>query len=202
MQPNVYNRSRPERVNPKVRNQNMETTVNTLPTAAAEAVSFTERQEPAGIPELKTRLAALRVNEAEIESFLAPKEKELDQAIAEVQARHDAQNRELLDLAQQVRDEREKAEADLRTALVDHFKATGQKTFDKDLGVRVSEKLEYADEEALVWATMNAPFMVVRSVDKKAFENVAKLQKLVFVTITPTVTATVAKQFGGREGDR
>lgn len=85
------------------------------------------------------------------------------------------------------------ADEKLRSSLIDWHLATGDKTFDKHLQVRVTEKLEYELESATDWAKENAPYVLVA--DKKKFEAVAKTTKFPFVRYFPAYVAAIAKDF-------
>ena len=81
------------------------------------------------------------------------------------------------------------------TALIENYKLTGEKTFDKECGVAVTTKYEYKPEDAVNWAKVNAPVLVVESVDDKAFKKMPMIADLDFVTVTETPVAKLATNF-------
>jgi tagatose-1,6-bisphosphate aldolase non-catalytic subunit AgaZ/GatZ len=85
------------------------------------------------------------------------------------------------------------ADETLRKALVAWHKKTGEKTYDKDLGVSVSTKLEYDEGQAIDWSRANAPILIVKteSLNKKGFEAIAA--DLDFVTKKDVPTARIGK---------
>ncbi len=82
-------------------------------------------------------------------------------------------------------------EADLRELAVEHFNETGEKTLDENLGVRVNTKLTYETGKAVAWAETNAPVMIVKTVDKNAFESLPTVSGLDFVTVDTSVSAVI-----------
>ncbi len=58
------------------------------------------------------------------------------------------------------------------------------------IGIRVTSKLNYDDEEALVWAKEH---QLCLTLDTKLFEQVAKTQKLPFVTMNEKIVVTFPK---------
>lgn len=84
------------------------------------------------------------------------------------------------------------AEAELRAWGRAAFRETGNKKPAPGVGVRVSKKLIYPERRALDWALQHAPVLVMRSLDKKAFEALMKTQPQDFVTEEETVTITLA----------
>jgi hypothetical protein len=86
-------------------------------------------------------------------------------------------------------------ESNLRKELAAWYGETGEKTYDKDLGVRVSKKFEYSDRDAIAWSKENCRAAVVETVNKKAFEATAQVVGIPeFVTVKETVTAVIAKE--------
>ncbi len=78
-----------------------------------------------------------------------------------------------------------RAESDLRAAILAHYETTHEKTIDANLSVQVRTSFEYVIADAVAWAETNAPVLIKRSVDAKAFEKnfaescdfVAKIEK-------------------------
>lgn len=86
-----------------------------------------------------------------------------------------------------------RAEQDLRAAIVEAFAETGQKQLGNGMSVQVRTKLKYHEGTALDWARQNAPVCLIESLDKKAFEAIAKTRHLPFVSIVETPVAVIGK---------
>lgn len=119
---------------------------------------------------------------------------------ADAQARIDAihaefnnANAELITLRNETHDTLADTEQDLRDGLVAWHESTGDKTFDSDLGVRVTKSLSYDVKDAVRWAEINAPVMVQKTIDKKAFESLPTVAELEFVTAQNKVVSTISK---------
>ena len=120
--------------------------------------------------------------------------------VADAQARIDAihaefnnANAELITLRNETHDTLADTEQDLRDGLVAWHESTGDKTFDSDLGVRVTKSLSYDVKDAVRWAEINAPVMVQKTIDKKAFESLPTVAELEFVTAQNKVVSTISK---------
>lgn len=79
------------------------------------------------------------------------------------------------------------AEDQLRAAALAEYEATGKKTLGYGVGVRVQTRLAYDYDAALRWAYANRKALML---DTKAFERIAKEERIDFVAVveTPTVT--------------
>ena len=79
------------------------------------------------------------------------------------------------------------AEDLLRAAALAEYEATGKKTLGHGVGVRVTAKLEYDKDAALRWAYANRKALML---DGRAFERIAKEERIDFVAVveTPTIT--------------
>lgn len=121
----------------------------------------------------------------------APLDAELTAGIERVKAEHYAKHAERYKLAADVLDVASLAESNLRNGMTEIYKATGEKTIDANLSVRVNTKLEYEMPKAVAWAEQNAPVMIVKAVDKKAFESLPTVADLEFVFKTETPVAVI-----------
>ena len=83
------------------------------------------------------------------------------------------------------------AESGLRQAIVERYQATGETTIDENLSVRVTRKLQYDNAKAVKWAEINAPVMVVKAIDKKAFESLPVVTDLDFVEVQESASAVI-----------
>ena len=172
-------------------------TINTTPIADRESFAEFEGKIVADIPALKTVLAAARIVEDLRAKRLSEKQSEITAAIATLKAQFEADNDELYTDYKQAAENLDNADNELRSALIVWSQTTGEKTFDKQLSVRVTEKLEYKAEDATHWARNNAQYAL--TVDKKQFDQIAKNQNLNFVRKIPSYSAVIAADLTNRE---
>ena len=109
--------------------------------------------------------------------------------IKAIQDEFEAANGEFLAVKAEVDLAAQNSEAELRQAVVDHFDRTGEKTIDENLSVRVTRSFKYETKDAVAWAEVYAPVMIVKTVDAKAFEKFA--DGLDFVEPVEKVTAVL-----------
>jgi hypothetical protein len=147
------------------------------------------------IADLKAELHYARINAQTIGASLSEQRESLNAALVQLTDQFNAEHAELIAVNDAALKTLMDAESALRDALVENYKATGEKTFDKDCGVMVTTKYEYDPAEAVTWAKTNAPVLVVEAVDKKAFEKMPMVSELPFVTTIETPTAKLAKEF-------
>jgi len=74
---------------------------------------------------------------------------------------------------------------------IQEYKNTGEKKLLGGLGIRVGTTLEYDDEIAFKWSKDHS---LCLALNKKEFENIAKLQELDFVEKKEKVTVTFPKK--------
>jgi len=141
----------------------------------------------------------LRTRRVAIESLATEMKAKEDIFAAEAAARRlefEQSNAELISEFNQANNLLKTAESGLRESLIDWHKETGEKTFDKDLQVRVSQKLEYPEADAIAWSKENCKAAVVEAINRKAFEATAEVVGLpAFVTVKETFTTAIAKSF-------
>ena len=125
------------------------------------------------IPKLKELYIANLSNVKETSELLKPVEEELAEIIRHISEDHRKKHAELYELAERCNEQLAWSETHLRESVVAHFEATGEKTIDENLSVRVNSRLEYENDDAVEWAEKNAPVMIYKTVDKKAFEGFA-----------------------------
>lgn len=143
----------------------------------------------------KRLLIQNRVELEAAQARLAEKRKPVDEAIADLNAQFELENYNTLTQINEAQEAIDQYDKGLRTIAIDHFKATNEKRFDADISVRVTTKLQYEAEKAVAWAEQNAPIMIVKSVDKKAFESLPSTPSLDFVEVIETPSAVIAKEF-------
>lgn len=148
---------------------------------------------------LKSLIIHNRKEAAKAEGFLAEKRKPIDAAIAEIEKQYADENFNLLIQAKEANEAAADYDSQLREMVVQHFTETGEKRMDVDCSVRVNTKFSYDNKTAVAWAETNAPVLIVKTVDKKAFESLPQTSELEFVEKIETVTAVIAKEFATTE---
>lgn len=145
---------------------------------------------------LKNNLRQAREKVAELSLTYSAVMVRQNEEIDAIKAKYCNDNKELFTDFESWQDDAADMEVELRAALIANFNETGEKTFDSQLSVRVTEKVEITDDgKALAWAETNAPFLIEKSVNRKQFDPIAKSypEQLEFVTIAKTPTAVIAK---------
>jgi hypothetical protein len=169
----------------------------TATTNETPQVSDQERQEIVDtvavdyIPGNKTLFIAAKEGMAQVEAIVRPLDTQLEAEIEQVKTAHYAKHSESYDLLNNASQNLTRAEETLRESLISYYRATGKKTFDEHLSVRVNSKLEYPEAKAVEWARENAPFMIVTTVDKKKFETTVSDLGLDFVTKAEKPSAVI-----------
>lgn len=100
-----------------------------------------------------------------------------------------AQNAERLNAQMEV-----ELTANIQEDAINAYKATGNKHPEEGVTIKVFTRLQYAPEDALAWAEANAPFLVVKTVDAKKFEALAKSGAVACVTIVDEPRAQIASK--------
>lgn len=115
---------------------------------------------------------------------------------AEKQQRYDAfqsvpANIELFNEVERAKLVREKAETALREAALGEYEASGLKQPFPGVGIRVGDKVVYAEDLALVWAQKHD---MALKLDAREFERLMKGKAVLpaFVTLQEVITATIA----------
>lgn len=114
---------------------------------------------------------------------------ELETKIEQVKTEHAQKHAEFLKTFQDAEEYLAITETALRDQLKEWHEASGEKTYDGNLSVRVTTKLEYDEKDATAWAKDNAPFILVA--DKKQFEKLPNVAELEFVEEKETVTTVI-----------
>jgi hypothetical protein len=144
------------------------------------------------ILDAKNKVAALREEFANVDIEKVAFEQSLKKEIEELTERRRAAEVELLTKHDHLQWELDTAEHELKDLVIENYKETGVKSYDKEVGVRVSVSLSYDQPAAVSWAKTNAPIMIVESVDKKQFEAYAKANELPFVEKVEKISAVIA----------
>jgi len=153
---------------------------------ATETINYSERAEI-----LKDIYRKVSQTKATAEELYADRRKPIDESIANLEQAFREANAELLDVLDEARTNQADAEQELRQIAVEHYEVTGVKSLDDNLGVRVNTKFQYSVKDAVKWAETNAPVMITKSVDKKAFESLPTVADLDFVTKEESVSAVL-----------
>lgn len=122
---------------------------------------------------------------------VAKKQEALKAAIADLTAKWDEENAADVKAYENAKAAFDTTEMNLRAEAVEYYRETGNKTFNENVGVQVRKSLEYEMAKAVKWAEVNAPIMIVKSVDKKPFETLAETQDLDFVKKIEKVSAVL-----------
>ena len=153
---------------------------------------------------MKEKIIELKNNVQNTRNIFNEINGQYDIAVAEYDAKlktlrdeFEADNADLIDAFKRSKLTNEVAEDALREVLIANYVLTNDKTFDKDLSVRVTTCVKFPTQEALDWCKTNAPFLVKEVLDTKGFEPIAKsnADKFDFVQIEEKVTAVFAKKF-------
>lgn len=144
---------------------------------------------------LKHLIIQNRNEAAQVTDALAPKRAAVDAAIAELEKQYADENFNLLLQQKEAIEAANDYDAQLRQMAIQHFESTGERRMDADCSVRVNTKFEYDNTTAVAWAETNAPVLIVKTVDKKAFESLPQTADLDFVEKIETATAVIAKEF-------
>ena len=144
---------------------------------------------------LKCLIIQNRDEAAQVAETLAPKRALMDEIIADLEKKYAEDNFNLLLQQREATEAANDYDLQLRAMAVQHFESTGEKRMDADCSVRVNTKYEYDNTTAVAWAELNAPILIVKTVDKKAFESLPSTVDLEFVEKVETATAVIAKEF-------
>lgn len=161
----------------------------------------TTETEPKTLETLRREYDEAKAEEERLNAELEPWAAALDAQLDDLRASYQQDNRELLNAQAKASVAFAAADKALRAAILAEYDARVKadpkagKTLGHGCSVRVSEKLVYEDIAAVTWAETNAPYMIKRSVDEKAFKAAMEsMDKMpAFVVVKETVTAVVKK---------
>lgn len=143
------------------------------------------------IEQLKEKYIDTKQAVADADALTAPITAELTAKIEQITNEHKALHAETYGLLESAQSAFNEADTALRDAAKEHYEVSGEKSFDSNIGVRVTKKLEYPIDKAVEWAETNAPVMIQKTVDKKAFESLPTVADLEFVTVKESVSAVI-----------
>jgi len=135
------------------------------------------------IQQAAEKVADARINHQELADIYAGHKREFEEQWAE-----------LAGYVADAKADLEAAEAELRTAGLAHYEANpDSKKLPCGLGVRVTSALKYDADKAMGWAMSHKMCL---SLDKKAFEMVAKAAPIDFVETVESATVTLPSDTG------
>lgn len=106
-------------------------------------------------------------------------------------AEFENKNKELLDKIERTKEEIFHTENSLRVFAIERYVKTQKKVFDGGVKIRIMEKVLYKEDEAFEWAKEHR---LALSLDKKAFEKIAKTTPLLFVDYRKEPMATIPQK--------
>ena len=113
----------------------------------------------------------------------------IKELLDEAQREFEMKNASLIDAVKRAKADVAEAEAALRDAGLAHYKAHPEsKKLPFGVGVRVTQSLVYDADTAFQWAQEHK---MALSLDKSAFEKIAKASPLDFVTVEEVPTITI-----------
>lgn len=145
------------------------------------------------IEKLKANLAAARSQANRLREQVEETAVTVDIEILKLRSKWEEETVEIRKLTEAAITLQKRTEEELRSALIDHYEETGEKTYDKELSVRETTSFEYSMSDAVSWALTNAP-VLLNSVDKRLFELVAVELGINFVRKVPNLSAVIAKK--------
>jgi len=96
-----------------------------------------------------------------------------------------------LDLIRGYSEQIEIIETEIKNVALEKYQETGEKKLDFGIGIRVMSKLGYDSDIALKWGLEHS---MALTLDKKAFEKIAKVNKLDFVEYREEAIATIPRE--------
>lgn len=145
----------------------------------------------ADFQKLKQELSEKRLLDNQLSEMLQEKELILKEEIEKLQANFLEANAELINDCERVKTELSETDAALRSAMIEHFLHTGEKSIDSDLTVRVNTRLLYDKNEALNWAKEHN---LALKLDEREFEKIASSTDISFVVIEEKPIAAISKK--------
>jgi hypothetical protein len=109
--------------------------------------------------------------------------------VAKSRLQWEADNIQLLSSYDQAKVDVDNIEGLIRERVAFHYERTGDKHPAPGVNIRVLTRLEYDPVQAFEWAKSHG---LALSLDKKAFESIAKVQPLDFVTKVDAPQATIS----------
>lgn len=119
---------------------------------------------------------------------------ELKGMLTKRQNEFETENKALIESIDQYENSCSEVKDWIRNEATQEFKDTGEKKLLGGVGIRVSTKLDYIEDEAMSWAKLHMSVAVKEILDKKQFEAFAKTNDLDFVKKEEQVSVTFPKE--------
>jgi len=103
-------------------------------------------------------------------------------------------NKELIGSISSLNEDMDSTKSWVKVEAEKEFRQTGQKKLLGGVGIRVSNILNYSNDDAINWAKEKMPVAITEVIDKKQFELFAKENDLEFVEKEERVTVTFPKE--------
>lgn len=142
-----------------------------VPTAGLEALA-----------EQVARVAALRRNVAALSATYRAKREAFDADTADLCGLREAEEADLA-----------AAERTVCALALSHYEATQDKAPTLGVAIKLFESLDYDPDAAFAWAKEKQMALVPESLDRKAFERIAKATSLPFVSVSTEARAQIAR---------
>lgn len=127
--------------------------------------------------ELLKQLKQARSQRYKVRELYEAKLKEFNESISDITTKLEQENNNILGI-----------ETDIKELAIKEYNQTGKKKLECGVGIRVMSRLIYEQEDALKWAQDHN---LALTLDKKAFESIAKTQAILFVEKREIATATI-----------
>lgn len=144
----------------------------------------------ADIKLLKEQLINDRRRARQWNELYSDAESELAEQIKALKEIWETSNAELIASRNEANADLFSTESELRNAMIEDFAVNKNKKIDNDLSVRVNTTLVYDQTEAMKWAKSTG---MALTLDKSAFEKIAKAANLDFVQEVENPIAVIAK---------
>ena len=155
-----------------------------------EDIAVATTPDMGALAEQVRRVAALRRNVAALDAVLFERRRAFEDGVADLNAQKGAANAET-NAAEQV----------VRALALAHYHATQDKAPTPGVSVKLYEELGYDDAEAFAWAKEKQMALVPESLNRKAFEKIARATPLDFVNFIDEPRVQIAtdldKALGG-----
>ena len=111
--------------------------------------------------------------------------------MAEKKAEFEKANEDLIGVINLFQEKITESEEEIRKEALVQYEKTGEKKLDFGVGIRIMKRLNYDPKQAFSWAREHS---LALTLDKRAFEKIAKADNIEFVELTEEVMATIPKE--------
>ena len=99
-----------------------------------------------------------------------------------------ADNNELFSEVEKLAGQLNQTETEIKELALNEYSETGEKKLKFGVGIRILKQLQYGEDEAFTWAKEHS---MALSLDKRAFDKIARVDKIDFVQIKEVPQATL-----------